>query len=73
MVAALAVDTRKGIASQEEVRNRQVQTRDWLKDLAAVNTYDQAIQLWNEARTHGASQDVLDAITAKGKTFGGKQ
>lgn len=28
MVAALAVDTRKGIASSEEVRNRQVKTSD---------------------------------------------
>ena len=28
MVAALAVDTRKGIASQEEVRNRQTKTTD---------------------------------------------
>ena len=29
MVAALAVDTKKGVASSEEIRNRQPETRDW--------------------------------------------
>ena len=69
MVAALAVDTRKGVASQEEVRNRQVPARDWMTELARISDEPSAMQLWNEARTQGASTDVLDAIKAKGKSF----
>jgi len=38
MVAALAVDTRKGIASSEEVRNRQVSTNDAPKLAPAPKT-----------------------------------
>lgn len=72
MVAALAVDTRKGIASSEEVRNRSEKSpdRDWTAEIAAVANYDAALHLYNEARTRNAPQATLDAIIAKGKTFG---
>lgn len=69
MVAALAVDTKKGVASSEEVRNRQVPARDWMTELGKVKDEASAMQLWNEARTQGASTDVQDAIRAKGKSF----
>lgn len=69
MVAALAVDTKKGVASSEEVRNRQVPVRDWLTELKQANDEPSAMQLWNEARTQGAPASVLDTIKAKGKSF----
>jgi hypothetical protein len=74
MVAALAVDTKKGIASSEEVRNRQVEqavtvARNWAAEIAALKDEPSAQQLWNEARTRGASQAIQDQIKAKGKSF----
>jgi len=72
MVAALAVDTRKGIASSEEVRNRQVESapaRNWQIEISELSDRDGAVQLFNEARTQKAPKAVLDAITAKAKTF----
>ena len=72
MVAALAVDTRKGIASSEEVRNRQVESapaRNWSDETEKLTDRDSAVQLFNEARTQKAPKAVLDAITAKAKTF----
>lgn len=76
MVAALAVDTRKGIASAEEVRNRSEKTtpgvkkRDWLAELDATTDLDALRQLYNEARTQKAPAAVLEAISAKGKADG---
>lgn len=72
MVAALAVDTRKGIASSEEVRNRAEKSpdRDWAGEIAALKDRASALHLYNEARTRKAPAEVLEAITAKGKTFG---
>jgi hypothetical protein len=72
MVAALAVDTRKGIASSEEVRNRQVESapaRNWSAETEKLTDRDSAVQLFNEARTQKAPKAVLDAITAKAKSF----
>lgn len=74
MVAALAVDTRKGVASSEEVRNRQVHetqtipsmvVTDWAARVAKLKDIDSARQLYQEARTQKAPKAVLDAITAK--------
>jgi hypothetical protein len=62
MVAALAVDTRKGIASAQEVRNRQAPSRDFLKEANSLKSLDELRELWAVARKAGASQDVLDAI-----------
>jgi hypothetical protein len=64
MVAVLAVDTKKGIASQEEVRNRQLEVRDFLKEAAASQSVDDLRQIYNDARQAKASKDVLAQITA---------
>jgi len=40
MVAALAVDTKKGVASSEEIRNRQPETRDWLAEATKAETVE---------------------------------
>lgn len=72
MVAALAVDTKKGVASSEEVRNRQVESapaRNWVAETEKLTDRDSAVQLFNEARTQKAPQTVLDAITMKAKSF----
>jgi hypothetical protein len=68
MVAALAVDTRKGIASSEEVRNRQVKTddapaKDWLAIAKSLNTRAGLRALYREANLAKAPKDSLDAIT----------
>lgn len=64
MVAALAVDTRKGIASQEEVRNRTVEMRDFVAEAAKSKDIDDLRRIYNEARQSNATQDVLASITA---------
>lgn len=60
-------------ASREEMAKVQrgaPTARDWMAELALVKDEATAMQLWNEARTRGASQDVQDAIKTKGKSFG---
>jgi hypothetical protein len=75
MVAALAVDTRKGIASQEEVRNRQAEpvndlvAEAWLEQMEALNTREALLELFSDAKAAKAPKHVLDAITAKGKAL----
>ena len=64
MVAALAVDTKKGIASQEEVRNRQVEMRDFVAEAAKSKDVDDLRRIYNEARQSNAPKDVLASITA---------
>ena len=66
MVAALAVDTRKGIASSEEVRNRQP-SKDWFELARAAETKDQIRVVWNEAKADGAPQGLLDRIAQMGQ------
>lgn len=77
MVAALAVDTRKGIASSEEVRNRSEKTpdvavpkRNWQAEIDALANVDDARQLYNEARTRKAGTAVLEAIKTKVASLG---
>lgn len=76
MVAALAVDTRKGIASAEEVRNRQEKTKDapakrnWMAELEKTSDIDSLRQLYNEARTQKAPAAILEAISNKAKADG---
>lgn len=69
MVAALAVDTKKGIASSEEVRNRQAEpaaaSADLEKLLDGATTKDELRALFVQARSAGAPQDFLDRITKK--------
>lgn len=69
MVAALAVDTRKGIASQEEVRNRQVEMRDFVMEAAKAETIEDLRRVYNEARQSNAPKDVLATITSLADGF----
>lgn len=69
MVAALAVDTKKGIASQEEVRNRQVEMRDFVAEAAKSKDVDDLRRIYNEARQSNAPKDVLASITALADGF----
>lgn len=73
MVAALAVDTKQGVASAQEVRNRQVESappvRDWKAEIADLSSLDTARALYNEARSARAGQFVLKAIEAKVSSF----
>ena len=64
MVAALAVDTKKGIASQEEVRNRQVEMRDFVAEAAKAKNVDDLRRIYNEARQSNVHKDILASITA---------
>ena len=64
MVAALAVDTKKGIASQEEVRNRQVEMRDFVAEAAKAKDVDDLRRIYNEARQSNVHKDILASITA---------
>jgi hypothetical protein len=69
MVAALAVDTKKGIASSEEVRNRQVKSsataKDWLAMADALGNDIEGLRLlYSEAKTGGATAATLDKIKA---------
>jgi hypothetical protein len=78
MVAALAVDTRKGIASQEEVRNRQEPTPEpdqlaidaWMEQIEYLTDRKALLELFSDAKAQRAPQHVLDAIVAKGKALG---
>jgi hypothetical protein len=76
MVAALAVDTRKGIASSEEVRNRQaepISKQDqmaidaWMEQVELLDDRKALLDLFSDAKAQKAPQEVLDAIVAKGK------
>jgi hypothetical protein len=69
MVAALAVDTKKGIASSEEVRNRQVKSsataKDWMAMSEALGSDIEGLRLlYSEAKTGGATTATLDKIKA---------
>jgi len=64
MVAALAVDTKKGIASSEEVRNRQVEMRDFVAEAAKAKDVDELRRIYNEARQSNAPKEALASITA---------
>jgi hypothetical protein len=81
MVASLAVDTRKGVASAEEVRNREQKTADpvakvntpatdWNALTAAATNRVELLDLFAKAKKDKAPKAVLDAITAKGKSVG---
>lgn len=63
MVAALAVDTKKGVASSEEIRNRTPEKRDWLKEAGKADGVEALRELYNQARQAKAPKDTLAAIT----------
>jgi hypothetical protein len=69
MVAALAVNTKKGIASSEEVRNRiqksAATAKDWSAMADALGDDIEGLRLlYSEAKTGGATTDTLDKIKA---------
>ena len=77
MVAALAVDTKKGIASSEEVRNRQTKStatsKDWLAMAKELGNDIEGLRLlYSQAKTANASTATLNKIqelaTANGQT-----
>jgi hypothetical protein len=80
IVASLAADTRKGIASAEEVRNRSGEpvevaarpapSRDWMAAVDGLTSTDAARRLYLDAQKAKAGDEVLAAITAKAKTLG---
>jgi len=63
MVAALAVDTKKGVASSEEIRNRTPEKREWLAEAGKLDTVEALRELYNQARQAKAPKDTLAAIT----------
>jgi hypothetical protein len=79
MVAALAVDTKQGIASQEEVRNRQQEAAAapaaefdertahlWITTISAAETIAQLQAAWEGAGKEGVTRDPK-VIAAKDK------
>jgi hypothetical protein len=77
MVAALAVDTKKGIASSEEVRNRQTKStataKDWLAMATELGNDIEGLRLlYSQAKTANATAATLNKIqelaTANGQT-----
>jgi hypothetical protein len=79
IVAALAADTTKGIASQEEVRNRQsdaavppaptvdpVLSSEWIETLEAATSVAQLQAAWDGAGAAGVTRDPK-VIAAKDK------
>jgi hypothetical protein len=74
MVAALAVDTKKGIASAEEVRNRQAETiktpkaapADWRSYIASAKNLEDLTALHARAVSGGyASPELMSALSAR--------
>jgi hypothetical protein len=71
MVAALAVDTKQGVASMQEVRNRQVEKRDWLAEadkLALTYDVDSLRLLYTDAVAAKVAPEILEKIKAYGST-----
>jgi len=69
MMASLAVDARKGIASSEEVRNRTVEMRDFVTEAAKAKGVEELRNIYNEARQSNASKEILASITALADGF----
>lgn len=69
IVAALAADTTKGVASAEEVRNRQTLTKDYRAEAAKVSSLADLRKLFAEARAAGADQETLEIIQARKDDF----
>lgn len=75
MVAALAADTRNGVASSEEVRNRQRPAlAPWTEEQVRARIISRRGDVeklradWAEANAHGTPKNLLDLIAAAGQT-----
>ena len=69
MVAALAVDTKKGVTSLEEIRNRQPETRDWLAEATKAETVEVLLDVFNQARQAKAPKETLAAMAPLADAF----
>jgi hypothetical protein len=63
IVATLAADTRKGIASSEERHVGGPPARAWLEEARQLPTTEAVLALWREAKVKRAPVDVLDQIS----------
>ena len=61
--------TREEMAKVERGQTPAPQKRDWAKEIEALTNVDDARQLYNEARTRKAGNQVLESITAKVQSF----
>jgi hypothetical protein len=68
-VAALAADTTNGVASADEVRNRQTLSKDYGAEAAKVSTLADLRKLFAEARAAGADTETLELIQARKDEF----
>lgn len=66
LIATLAVDSKKGIASMDEIENRKQPTssRDYLAEAAQTKDVVKLRKIYAEARQAKAAQDILDSIAA---------
>lgn len=66
LIATLAVDSKKGIASAEEIENRQPAKggRDYLAEAAQTKDVVKLRKIYAEARQAKAAQEILDSIAA---------
>lgn len=81
LVAKLRADTKKGIASSEEVRNRQEpqsqpvnaqQSKEWWEtQLVNAKTLEATRKLYNEAKRAGTPEDFLNKVLAAGTALKG--
>lgn len=66
LIATLAVDSKKGIASADEIENRKqpASSRDYLAEAGQTKDVVKLRKIYAEARQAKAAQDILDSIAA---------
>lgn len=66
LIATLAVDSRKGVASADEIANRSMPTnsRDFLSEAKKTNDTPTLRKIYADARKAQVTQEVLDSIAA---------
>lgn len=66
LIATLAVDSKKGIASADEIENRKqpASSRDYLAEAGQTKDVVKLRKIYAEARQARAAQDILDSIAA---------
>ena len=66
LIATLAVDSKKGIASADEIENRKqpALSRDYLAEAGQTKDVVKLRKIYAEARQAKAAQDILDSIAA---------
>ncbi len=66
LIATLAVDSKKGIASADEIENRKqpASSRDYLAEASQTKDVVKLRKIYAEARQAKAAQEILDSIAA---------